>query len=381
MNQTHRAPHSSRAALWTAVRDQATKWAETDVVGVFVSALPRSARPGASELDDALQRLKAGASTMFANPFRLPSRLAMAVSVAPGIDLDILQANHPRWFEAATRVERAHRATVDWLRSRLPGYPMLPAPHLAPNTPFTTFEYTDEMIWTRGELAGNLHMNDPAPGVTALLGVDGLQAAAIDQVARDLAVALERSPEWERLELAGINLDPEGRRALSQARTNLRSRLSPQSVDGYEPTLALRRNQYRATVLGEAMNALTGSAAEYASAFDAANRILDYAASDVMSRLASYPMSNYASSTIEVLEPGTPMVIEFFDESPLTWLAWPGEIGWVNDDLVEDAVEVTGMRMNFSMTGEGSVRLTARTLPGTGEAWRRATQSSPEATW
>jgi hypothetical protein len=361
---------ASRVRLWAAVRRQASAWAETDAVRTFASTLPRNTWPGNNELSDALREIKAAAGSMFSNPFRLPGRLSMAASLMPGIDLGRLQSTHSEWFESGARVETAHRATMAWLRSRLPGYPMLPAPHLAPNTPFTTHEYTDRIIWMRRELSSGLHLNDPAPGITAVLGVDGAQASAINQVARDVANALTASPEWERLELARIGLDSTGRRDLSQARATLRDRLSPENVASYEPALALRRHQYRAAALDEAVSALSGSALEYASAFGAAIQILDHAASDIMSQLATYPLSEYSPSDLEVIEVGSEMVIRFLDGSPLSWLASPGEVGWINDELIADAVEITGVQINFSATGAGSVGLTARTLPGTSDAWR-----------
>ena len=362
---------SSRVPLWTAVRAQAQAWADTEPVHLFASELPRNGRPGDSGLRDILQEIRAGADSMFAHPFRLPSLLPMAASVVPRNDFSQLRGNHPEWFEAAVRVETAHRATVAWLRARLPGYPMLPAPYLVPNTPFTTLEYTDHMIWTPGERAKGLHKLDPAPDVTQLLGVDGRQAAAIVQSARDVAAALAVSPEWAQLAGATIALDPAGRQALSQARTNLKQRLAPESVDQYEPNLALPRNEYRAASLREEVDALDGSAADYARAFGAANDLIEHAASDVMSQLACYPMSQYTPADLDVQEPGTPMLIEFVDANPDIFWPSPGEIGWVDDDLVHAAVVIYGVRINFAGTGAGSTRLTVRTIPGTGDAWRR----------
>src|SRR4051794_21223524 len=136
----------SSARLWGAVADQAAAWADTPTVRRFARDLPRNAAGRPKGLPELLQRAQAGAGFVDAQPLRLATLLPLAAQASEDIDTQAMEADHGDWLAATTRVESAHRATVAWLRARLPGYPALPAPQLTSGSPLRTPEFTPRLV-------------------------------------------------------------------------------------------------------------------------------------------------------------------------------------------------------------------------------------------
>lgn len=154
-------------------------------------------------------------------------------------------------------------------------------------------------------------------------------------------------------------------RALRQTRARLRQRLSDALIDAHEPTKALERHHYRCAVLTDEIEQLTGSAREFTDAFDAAERLVELAASDVFGQLAIHgcPLLLQHATGID-LEPGTPRRAHFtvpYDP----WLD-TGELIQIDDPLVTDTCLLT--RTTISL-GSGPSRLSAQILPGTASLW------------
>ncbi len=358
----------STEALWSAVRMQAAAWAATPALSSFDRELPRNAPQRSDGLPGLLQRVQAGAGIVGAHPMRLASSLPMALSVMPESEQGELQ-QHVAWLEASSRVEGAHRLTIAWLRSRLPGYPRLPAPQLAPGTPLTTAEFTHRLIWAPGERAQGLQFRESPPQVADALGADEEQRRALDAANRAVAAAIARTSEWIRFADATAALDRGSRDALRHARKQIRDRLSPNSVDAYEPNLALRRGNYRDAVVAEEVAALSGPAAEYATAFATADTLIENAASDVFGQLTCYPLESLPCRDLEI-QPADQTVVAFtIDDDGPTWPE-PGMLAWLEDPLVSDAVQVTGVAFHWEGTGIATLNMTATLLRHTGAAWR-----------
>lgn len=357
----------SNAKLWHALRDQAFAWRETDVVQRFARELPRNAGSRSSGLPGLLQHAHAAAAALMSRPMRYASALDMVADVVPEVDRDVLRDGHGQWLDAAGRVETAHRLTVAWLRSRLPGYPRLPAPQLAPGTPLTTDEFTHRLVWTPDERANGLQFQDAPPDVAAVLQAMR-RDADIAQAARNVAAALVTTSEWEGLELARAALDEPGRHDLREVRRRLRDLLSPAAVDHYEPTLAFRRAEYREGVTAQEVDGLAGSAAEYASAFGAANALIESAASDVFGELTCYGIDTFEPADVET-SPGRPPTVAFTVADPREWPE-PGVLAWLDDPLVADAVHITSVQVQFQNVGSVTIRAAADVLSGTSDVWR-----------
>lgn len=360
----------SHVPLWEAIREQAPAWATTPAFARFAAQLPRNAPQRESGLPGLLQGVEAGVHCVSSQPLRLGSSIAALVGWIPGLNPASLGRTWTSWLEDARRVDSAHRDTVAWLRSRMPGYPSLPAPQLTAGTSLTTVEFTWRLSWTPGERGRRLQFHSAPPMAAAALQAAAEARHGLDETARTLSAALEGSEEWARLAAATEALDHAARSSLQNARARLHQRLAANAVNAYEPRLAMRRALYRQTVLSEEINALTGPAREYADAFDAADQLVETIASDVFGQLATYGEPTTIGRPRDLdMQPGESRVITF---TP-TDAAWPelGMLAWIDDPLIPDATLITGTTVNLDpATGEAQ-RLVGRVLAGTAAAWRR----------
>lgn len=357
------------AALWEAVAEQATAWADLPVVRRFAEQLPRNASQRSRGLPGLLQHLTASGGMVDSRPLRLgtdvPQMLSVVGSGAPAVRTAILN----QWLEDAVRVEGAHRVTVAWLRSRLPRYPQLPAPQLARGTPLTTGEFTYRLPWTREELAAGFQFQNPPSEQLETLGATQEHAARADEAARRLALALAETAQWQRLRAIDAALSPGDRAELAAARKAVADASTPAAVDAHEANLAIPRDAYRQQVVDDVVGTLTGPAREYADAFDAADQIVELAGSEVFGQLAVYGAVALVGVTELTAHGAGPGTVEFTVEDVAH--ADPGTVCWLDDPLLPDAVHLTRLSYRFDQAAGPRTRATGRMLLGTAAVWPR----------
>ncbi|MET4644429.1 uncharacterized protein YjiS (DUF1127 family) [Streptomyces atratus] len=351
-------------AVWQAVTQQADVWAALPAVQEFACQLPRNAPTRSSGVPGRLQQMQAADADIAGTPMRL-TRTVHLFEQVPYFDAPYDKDTWRAWLQSATRIEAAHRTTIAWLRSRMPGYPQLPAPQLVPGTALTTTEYTFRLAWQPGERAAGLQMRGLPPSTARHLQATPGQARALEESARTLASALQASQEWQQLAAARQALDKTSRNALSQTRTRLRQRLSDPAIDAHEPDQVLARHNYRSTVLTEEIEHLTGPARDFTNAFDVADRLVELAASDAFGQLTIHGRPLLLQHVTDIdLEPGIPRRVHFtvpYDP----WLD-TGELIQIDDPLVTDTCLLT--RTTISL-GSGPSRMSAQILPGTASLW------------
>jgi hypothetical protein len=138
-------------------------------------------------------------------------------------------------------------------------------------------------------------------------------------------------------------------------------------VDAHEPRLALPRHTYREQVVREQVQSLTGAAREYAEAFDAANELIEHAASDVFGQLAAYGDPSVIDGCCELtLRPG-----EISFVSKAAKMLEGGAIVWIDDCLITDAIQLRDLRINFDSATGMVQRAEARLLIESSVAWLR----------
>lgn len=375
--------HSTSPNLWRAVWRLADVWSETPLVKDFAATLPRNQGlqnrgDRATGVPALLQHLEMKAGMI--KPLMFGKRVPVLLDhpqISPGIPA-VDQSEVAAWLTMANRIEDAHRVTLEWLRSRLAGYPILRAPQLAPGTPLTTFKMTIHYIWTKEELAGGLNQMPAPPGVPDLLGADDNASRELDEAARDLVKTLEGSPAWIRFHGSLDGLDEVGKEALRQARREIRERVSEEAVDDHEERLALSRSEYRGHTTAEVINSLTGSAREYADAFNDVHELLTLVACDIFGELALFgepwPLSVL---NLETPEPGQP-VVAFESQGATDLFVTPGQVVWLSNESVTDAVRIEKNSMNFDLEGLRE-HFEARVLIGTGEGWPAPTAEPSDA--
>ncbi|MEU2510023.1 hypothetical protein ABZ621_35735 [Streptomyces sp. NPDC007863] len=319
-----------------------------------------------------MQEMQAADANIGATPLRVTGIIDLYEQVpyfsAP-YDKDTWRA----WLQSAVLIETAHRTTIAWLRSRMPGYPQLPAPQLAPGTALTTTDFTFRLAWQPGERAAGLQLRGLPPSIARQLQALPDQAQTLEETARTLAGALQASQEWQRLAATRQALDETSRQMLLQTRARLKQRLSNAAVDAHEPSSVLARHNYRLAVLAEEVEHLSGPARHFTDAFEAADRLVELAASDVFSQLAIHgrPLLLQHATSID-LDPGPSRHIHFtvpYDP----WLD-TGELIHLDDPLVPETCLLT--RATISL-GSGPSRLSAQILPATANLWEPVPHHGP----
>jgi hypothetical protein len=206
------------------------------------------------------------------------------------------------------------------------------------------------------------------------LQTTGSELRRLDETARALADALERTDEWTRFLAATGALDSDARASLRRTRAALRLRLAEEAVTAHEPSLAMIRDKYRHVALSEEIEALTDAAREYSDAFGVVDELLETVASDVFGQLAAYgePLQYPPPEHLDV-GAGSPQTVTF----TITDSMWSetGSIVWVNDPLVPDAVHITTVTFNIGVVTGDVQRITGTVLAGTAAAWRPAAQA------
>lgn len=372
---------STSANLWRAVWRLADVWSETPLVKELAATLPRNQelkgrREGTTGIPALLRHLEAGAGMMM-KPLMFGSRVPVILDQplisrgAPAVDQDEVA----KWLTMASRVEAAHRMTLAWLRSRLAGYPILRAPQLAPGTPLTTAEMTIHYIWTKQEFHGGLNQVAAPPAVPDLLGASAPQE--LDEAARDLVKMLEGSPAWIRFRDALDGLGEAGKVALREARRELKDRLSEEAVDDHEEHLALPRAEYRDHMTAEVVDSLIGSAREYADAFNEVHELLTLVACDTFGELSLFGEPWLISVlNLETNKPGQP-IVAFEGQAAGGLFLTPGQVVWLSNESVADAVRIEAKSMKFDVEGLRN-QFEARVLIGTGEGWPASTVQLPD---
>jgi hypothetical protein len=365
------------AVLWHALSDLALRWAASPVVRRFAADLPRNAGQRIGGVPGRLQEMELRGARISAQPLRLTRAVQLMQNMPPSPDSEAAsdQGKWRAWLGTAAAVEIAHGIMTAWLRSRMPGYPDFPAPQLAPGAPLTVGEWGQPYPWTRDEMRQGLQFRNPPPEITRRLNATLPEERHIISATRTLGVALEGCVEWQRMGTAAGSLTSSVRAELRQAGRTVSERLSDAVVQKYSQR-ADERSEYRAAVLEEALAALSGPAAEYARSFEAANRMLEAAGSNIFGQLAIYGQPTLVPAPQDIdLTPGIHGQLVSFtrlatDSNQTPFHLEMGELVWLDDDLVTDAIQIISSETSVSSMGERE-RYTGTILSGTGEAWER----------
>lgn len=362
------------SGLWEAVKAQADTWSCLPVVRQFAAQLPRNARLPLVGLTEFLQHVLSGSSAAGKKPMRMGTDVYALLSVtneAPGQ----LQGSLEQWMNHARSVEIAHRLGIAWLRSRLPRYPWLPAPQLAVGTPLTTMEFSDRLPWTRGELREGLQFQNPPVEVLQSLGATpaGMAAAAEDW--REVLSALCATGPWQRFLEADRALSAPDLLELKAARASIAELLIPTRLDAFEPNIVLDRLNFRHRVVADKVGSLAGAAREYADAFAELDGLIELACSDVFGQLCVYGTPRLDRISDLAINSDGAGHLEFGTDF-MPWIE-PGAVCWLDDELVGDAVYLTGLRFNFDQAAGMKLMASGRLLAGTSTAWKK--DSTPTA--
>jgi len=255
------------STLWAAVEALADAWRSTDIV-----------RRYAEVFADLQQGLGPRLRETMALVYGIEAQrllLAHLLPVSPEYSNFTRQPGAAEFLERGKRLAQAFLWTVEWWRSRLPGYPIMPAPQLVRNGPLSTRELTFRVPWPEDLRRQGLQRMPAPPTVADLLGT---WPQPLDEAARAVGAALARCPQALVLEQAHATLTDADRAALATARDRARAALRPAQIDAVAGDLALDRLAYREAVVAEAFDGLRNGARHYSDAFGAVDRLVEQAA-------------------------------------------------------------------------------------------------------
>lgn len=365
--------------LWAALWRLAEAWSQTPLVQEVSATLPRN-QPLKKRGDEAVgipalvQHLDLHAGMMM-KPLMYASHIPALLNQPfpagrgmPAVDHDELCD----WLQKAAKLEAAHLVTLGWLRASLAGYPNLRAPQLAPGTPLTTEEMTPRSIWSKEEFASGLSQRLAPPTVPGLLGADSQGALELDEAARHVSRELTKSRAWVEFHGALDALDDHAKEALHASRRELTERLSAEALDNHDPNFVLPRAEYRMHTMTDVVESLTGPARTYSEAFGEVDRLLDLTRCDIFGELVllgepwCVPVFN-----VETPTPGVPIV--GFEMPSVGAFVATGQILWLKNEAVTDAVRVESHSMKMDQVEGMHDHFEARVLLNTGEGWPAST--------
>lgn len=212
-----------------------------------------------------------------------PMLIGVRLSQLPATQGLLESERDATWLRDAVEVGTAFQIVVEFIRSRLPGYPILRLPHLRDGSPHVF----DDPLLVRGfpwdpELRRlGLQLRDP-PDMTKLGGDDDCRRQL-----EDLVAALGLRLAWTRFTSARQALSDGDRRTLSELSKRFAARVEDDAVTEAAGDLLIARFQYRVAELETIVNSAEGAVAEYLSAFEAVDELITVVAALIDTLLTS----------------------------------------------------------------------------------------------
>jgi hypothetical protein len=232
--------------------------------------------------DDLRQRL----STLTAHysPLRsFPMLLGMRLNSLPAT-AQLLQSEQDRvWLNDAVEASGAFQVIIEFLRSRLPGYPGLRVPHLRPGSPhvFSDPFSIQGFPWDPELRRLGLQLKNP-PDMAPLGGNTDCRA-----LLTAVAAGLERRPAWRRFAAAHASLSALDFQELSTLGKTFSASVTEDALTEAAGEYVLDRFRHRVATLHEVVATARQPVSEYLAAFEAVDELITFFAAFVETLLTS----------------------------------------------------------------------------------------------
>jgi hypothetical protein len=271
-------------ALWQATDEFAAAWTASPHVQAFRDGLmPTPPDPANPMHVDSVQQLLASFSLLESQPLLLGKRLPHLPDFGR---LHAESAAVQQWLPVAQRFAFVLVEVIEFLRSRLPGYPSLLVPDLMPRAPRVYQDgFWDRRFPWEAEVrrAGLQLQGEPALLRLALELPDGGRAAYSSLAA--MAEALHQSTSWTRFVAAHHALTAADQEEAKRRRRDFHEAVSDERVDAIAGETGMRCQQMRTAELQRVKADSTDALREYYDAFQAVDELLDAVASLVSHRV------------------------------------------------------------------------------------------------
>lgn len=247
------------ARVWRAVADLAALWRSSPYVQEYLDGCRMQLAFCAS----------AGGDHVAAQPFYLGMYLPTVMSFGPfGQSL-----SSPQWLDKGAHLAQAYTAMIEWLRSRLGGYPFAGDPQLDSVSSWTTFTVAMQVPWLAETRQWQLQRRAQPPTIP-FLAVDG---QAQRETGASLGMAVAASPAAAEVAERWRQLTAEDKNQLSAACAGMRQARYPELADvrGDEDFRELAWREY---VLDQALRSLPERARAFTDALTRADWLIQQAA-------------------------------------------------------------------------------------------------------
>lgn len=282
------------AELWASIERMADVWLESDVVRRY-RGLVADTSPGTIGLLINNESVQLGGI-----PHAQPLLYAMFLQAEKFPSL----AGHPDakvFYEVGPRVAGAFLRTLEWLRSRFPGYPMFRVPHLVRGALLVNRGLQSHVPWLFREISGLQLLSSP-PDIAIELGLtEGIISAA----ARSVANALTACPQLRALSQRRTSLKSADLKALELASDTARQRLRSEAIRNEVDDTLFAVLNYRSAVVEDVVNSLPDDSQRFVLAFEEANLVLEEAAALFSQSIVYGPALRLTSILRAQRRPGT----------------------------------------------------------------------------
>ena len=201
-----------------------------------------------------------------------PMLLGVRLNQMPDTE-QLLQDERDRaWLQDAVEAGTGFAVVIEYLRSRLPGYPSLRVPHLRAGSPHVQSDpfFVANFPWEPELRQLGLQLQS-APDMSVMGGEDDCG----EQIGACLN-ALQLRPEWGRFADARSALSGTDFASLSTLGKGFAERVSDTSIDEAAGELLIDRFRYRTAVLKDVVASCSGAVAEYLTAFEALDELMAF---------------------------------------------------------------------------------------------------------
>jgi hypothetical protein len=275
------------APVWQATRELAGVWSASPFIQQYAAV--------AAGLD--MANMTSSALHVQAQPLFLSEYLHTVI----GYEQFIRAPGARAWLGHGRQIALGFTPLIEWLRSRLTGYPFTDAPQLRPNSPWTTLNVSMRTAWFPELRDWRLHERDTPPIMPFLSGQQEGQLRA----GAALGAAIRASPAAARLDAAWRELHETDFHQLAGACTALDRTVHPipaGQTDGHGDFLA---TGFCEAHLDAVLRPLRGPAKTFTDALNDAERLIQQA-SALFSQLVVY-------ATIRAID--NVVLVEQFDGS------------------------------------------------------------------
>jgi hypothetical protein len=263
--------------LWTHAATLAAAIKDTPKLGSFRRAFDADAQ--GDDLHQRVSMLTAQYSPLRSYPMLLGMRLNSLPATAQLLETE----QDTAWLNDAVEAGGAFQVIIEFLRSRLPGYPGLRVPHIRPGSPhiFNDPFSIQGFPWDPELRRLGLQLQNPPDMAPLGAGTDcrALLTAVV--------TGLEARPAWTRFAAAYASLSESDVRVLSELSRVFAARVTEEALTEAAGDYVLDRFQYRVATLLEVVTSAEGAVAEYLAAFEAVDEVVTVVAALLETLLTS----------------------------------------------------------------------------------------------